>query len=75
MHYATSDGDGNKKGFRQGGEQAAGGQKGTDYQKRYDELVSRYEAVKDRSSPSRRDMQNLSIWTALSKHLLRRVGR
>ena len=28
MHYATSDGDGNKKGFRQGGEQAAGGQNG-----------------------------------------------
>ena len=26
MHYATSDGDGNKKGFRQGGEQATGGQ-------------------------------------------------
>ena len=28
MHCATSDGDGNKKGFRQGGEQAAGGQNG-----------------------------------------------
>ena len=28
MHYATSDGDGNKKGFRQGGEQANGGQNG-----------------------------------------------
>ena len=25
MHYATSDGDGNKKGFRQGGEQATQG--------------------------------------------------
>ena len=28
MHYATSDGDGNKKGFRQGGEQVVGGETG-----------------------------------------------
>ena len=28
MHYATFDRDGNKKGFRQGGEQANGGQNG-----------------------------------------------